>query len=118
MNHKEHQKRVRELGCCVCETDQQMTFHHCKGGSITEYFGYDLSPGTGQKQNEFLGIPLCWHHHVFDMGIDSGMGVIEWERVYGGQIGYLIWTNDQLDYDIFDLAGVPNPSLRPIKSRG
>ena len=109
MDYRKHQKNVRELGCCVCRNPVNTTYHHCKSGSMTEWFGYELSPGTGQKQNEFLGIPLCWHHHVFDQGVDSGMGVITWEGQYGTQVYYLRWVNKQLEYDIWEESGVADP---------
>ncbi len=66
-----------------------------------------------QRQNDFLGIPLCPHHHTGAMGIDTGMGgavfVTQWEWLFGSQVGYLLWTEKQLGYDIFELAEVPRP---------
>jgi hypothetical protein len=70
-------------------------------------------PGEGQKQNDFLVIPLAAKYHVGDFGIDTGMGIFkgvkDWERVMGKQVDWLCWVNDRLDYNLFELAGVPTP---------
>jgi hypothetical protein len=60
--------------------------------------------GMGQKQNPFLQIPLHAHYHVGDQGIDYGLGVQTWERYYGSQMELLEKVNEQLPYDIWELA--------------
>lgn len=79
----------------------QVTLHHCHGGSMKDH-GWHV--GTGQKQNPFLQIPLKDVYHVGDLGIDYGYGVERWEKDFGTQWEHLEWVNDQLDYDIFQLA--------------
>lgn len=108
MNHREHWENVRALGCCVSYTDQNVTIHHCHGGSIIDYFGKAQSPGMAQRQNHFLVIPLAAEYHTGQHGIDT-MPTEEWEGLFGEQVEYLIWVNDHLWYDIFDEAGVPAP---------
>ena len=110
MNHRKHWENVRSIGCVVCGTTQDVTIHHCHGGSIIDFFGYEQNPGMAQRQNHFLVIPLAAKYHVGDYGIDSGMGVKSWEALYGTQVMWLVHVNSKLDYDIFDLAGVPNPT--------
>jgi len=113
MTPTKHMDTVRSMGCCVCRNKIRATFHHCHGGSIIEWFGFMKNPGMGQRQSDWLGIPLCHHHHVGSMGIDTGMGgavgVIQWEWMFGTQIGHLLWVDDQLKYDIFEMAMVPRP---------
>jgi hypothetical protein len=62
-------------------------------------------------------IPLTAKYHVGDFGIDTGMGVFkgvkDWERTCGEQVFLLHWVNDRLDYDIWELAGVPEPARLP-----
>jgi hypothetical protein len=115
MNHKDHWDNVRALKCCVSLTDQAVTIHHCHGGSMIDAFGKAQSPGEGQRQNHFLVIPLAEKYHTGDFGIDTGMGVFkgvrDWESVMGAQVYWLKWVNKRLDYDIFDLAGVPDPFI-------
>ena len=78
---------------------------------MIDEFGKEQSPGEGQRQNDYLVIPLAAKYHVGDFGIDTGMGafkgVREWEAVMGKQTHWLAWVNSKLDYDIFDLAEVP-----------
>lgn len=115
MNHRKHWENVRALGCCVSRNTETVTIHHCHGGSIRDFFGELCMPGTGKRQNHFLVIPLAAKYHVGDFGIDTGMGVFkgvkDWEETMGTQIQWLLWVNHRLDYDIFDLAGVPTPPV-------
>lgn len=112
MNHKDHWDNVRELGCCVSLTDKAVTIHHCHGGSCTDFWGKE-APGAGCRNAHFLVIPLAAKYHVGAFGIDTGMGVFkgvrDWERTIGTQVYWLAWVNSRLEYDIFDLAGVPTP---------
>lgn len=97
----EHEKNLRSLRCAVSR-NPSVTLHHCHGGSLKEH-GWHV--GMGQKQNPYLQIPLHTLYHTGDFGIDSGLGVITWEKRYGTQWEHLQWVNDQLHYDIFQLAG-------------
>ena len=108
---KEHWGRVARLGCCVSFADEA-TIHHVHGGSIAAYFGAIGKPGVGQKQNDWLVIPLAPRLHTGQEGIDNGMGttVEKWEQKYGAQLEYLKKVRDQIKkrygYDIFERAGV------------
>lgn len=115
MNHRKHWEKVRELGCCVSRTDQGVTIHHVHGGSVRDFYGEICMPGLARKQNDFLVIPLAAKYHVGKFGIDTGMGVFkgvkEWEAAIGSQLYWLKWVNKRLNYDIFELAGVPYPYI-------
>lgn len=95
-----HEKQLRQMSCCVSQRTPA-TLHHAHGGSMKDA-GWHV--GMGQKQNPWLQIPLHWDYHVGRWGIDSGYGVVSWERDFGTQMDHLQWLNDQLPYDIFDLA--------------
>lgn len=88
---------------------------------MNEWLGKERAPGMAQRQNHFLVIPLCHLHHTGDHGIDSGMGVVRWEMEFGEQWGHLmmvgVWVveqrislHDHWSYDIWSLAGLPNPA--------
>jgi hypothetical protein len=109
LNPRQHHDNVRALGCCLSHTDQGVTIHHCHGRSIIEWFGGHQNPGMGQRQNDYLVIPLAAEYHVGNFGIDYGTGVRVWELCFGPQVYWLTWVNAKLEYDLFDLAGVPNP---------
>lgn len=80
-----------------------VTLHHCHGGSIQEE-GWAV--GMGQRQNPFLQIPLHETFHTGEHGIDSGTGVLTWERRWGRQVDHLAWVSWQLGYDVFVHAAV------------
>jgi len=105
MNHRAHWENVRALKCCLSHTDQSVTIHHCKSGSMVDYFGQNKT----RADNHFLVIPLAEKYHTGEFGIDAGMGVRTWEMIFSTQVAHLCWVNEQLDYDIFDLAEVPTP---------
>ena len=52
---------------------------------------------------EALIIPLKADFHIGNDGIDSGVGVLTWERWHGTQMDHLNEVNNQLDYDIYEL---------------
>lgn len=89
------------MRCVVTNRPDEITLHHCHGGSIKEA-GWHV--GMGQKQNPFLQIPLNVGWHVGRFGIDSGMGVITWEQTFGTQIEHLDTVNEQLSYDLWEQA--------------
>jgi hypothetical protein len=86
---------------CVISRNPKVTLHHCRGGSVAQ-LGWGV--GAGQKQNPFLQIPLNAHYHVWDWGIDSGVGVERWEETFGTQVEMLEWVNGKLAYDIWEEA--------------
>lgn len=109
---RDHWQRVAKLGCVVTFSDMA-SIHHCHGGSIREFFGSKGMPGVGQKQNDWLVIPLHPRLHTGSEGIDNGMGttVASWERRYGKQIQFLKQVRQQIlqkhGYDILERAGLP-----------
>lgn len=111
---KDHWGRVSKLGCCI-NGRAPATIHHVHGGSIIETFGYEWSPGMGQKQNDWLVIPLAPEYHTGHMGIDNGQGefksVAEWEVAFGTQAKFLgairVIIFQQFGYDIYERAGLP-----------
>lgn len=108
---KDHWGRVIKLGCIVTFSDQA-TIHHVHGGSIRDRFGSKAMPGTAQKQNDWLVIPLHPSLHTGQNGIDNGMGtnVASWERKWGPQAAFLDRVRDMIrsrhGYDIYEKAGI------------
>lgn len=110
---KDHWANVRALGCCVSKSNVYVTLHHCHGGSMIDYFGDDGRAGMALKMSDYLVIPLAVKYHVNQFGVDSGVGVRTWERMFAKQVYYLHWVNHQLPYCIFDAAGYPSPFIPP-----
>jgi len=106
VDHRKHWDRIGELGCVVCES-KPVTIHHCKGGSMIDWFGSVISP-RGTRCNHFLVIPLCPKHHTGADGIDV-MPTREWESRFDLQVHYLLVVSYALGYEIWDEAGVPVP---------
>ena len=105
MDYKKHFETVAQLKCCVCQGPA--TIHHCKGGSMIDWFGSKISP-RGTRCNHFLVIPLCMNHHTGDDGIDV-MPTREWEKNFGTQVYHLVQVNDAIPYSIWELSGLPDP---------
>lgn len=109
MNYKKHWDKVAQLKCCVCQGPA--TIHHCKGGSMIDWFGSKISP-RGTRCNHFLVIPLCMNHHTGDDGIDV-MPTREWEKRFGSQVYHLCQTVIAISdrgippYNIWELSGIP-----------
>lgn len=99
-----HEKKLRQLACCVSGR-KPVSLHHTRGGSIaTNLFG---GPGGGQKQNPALQIPLHPEfHYAGKEGIDAqvGGGVKSWEARYGLQTNHLASTSRLLRYSLWTLA--------------
>lgn len=106
---KEHWTRIATLGCLVTFTPDP-TIHHCHGGSVRDRWGAKAMPGTGQKQNDWLTIPLSHTLHLGLGGIDSGTGVRTWEERNGRQVDLLDRLRDivrsRWNYDIYEKAGL------------
>lgn len=62
--------------------------------------------GMSQRQNPYLQIPLHAHYHVGARGIDTGEGVLRWERFFGTQVEHLNEIDSFLRYpvSIWELA--------------
>lgn len=63
-----------------------------------------LGRGMGQKTSDWLVIPLCNHHHVGDMGIDSSFGVESWQFYFGSQLKHLHTVSEKLGIDVIERA--------------
>lgn len=97
---KEHHANVRALGC-ILSGRKPCTLHHVHGGSIKDR---GLHVGMGQRQSDALVIPLAPEYHsVGPCGIDSGMGVRTWERVFGTQAGLVDEVSEELGYSLWEL---------------
>ncbi len=108
---RQHWDNVGQLKCVVSGSNY-ITLHHCHGGSIIETWGSLAMPGTGQKQSDWLVIPLAAPFHTGQWGIDTAMSVLDWEREFGTQVQHLKTVAGQLDYCIFTHAGLnPPPTL-------
>ena len=81
---------------------QDLTIHHCHGGSLNEI---GIHRAMGKKPSDWLTICLPAHFHVGQKGIDSGYGVLKWERDYTTQVALLTWTSRKLQINLFRKAG-------------
>ncbi len=98
-----HEKNLRQLRCMVSMM-YPVTLHHCHGGSMLGLGPAFQNPGMGERNNPFFQIPIILKYHVGPMGIDGSSGVVEWERTFGSQVGFLHEVNEQLEYDIWEQA--------------
>jgi len=105
MKHKDHWGHVAALKCCVCQG--VATIHHCKGGSMIDWFGGERSP-RGTRDNHWLVIPLCPKHHTGEDGIDV-VPTREWESKFGLQVYHLCQVNFFLYYNVWEFAELPDP---------
>lgn len=84
-------RRVAELGCIVCRNlgfgETPAHVHHIKEEC-----------GAGQRQSDFLTIPLCPQHHTEGgRGVAFHAGFREFERLYGTEIDLLAMTLEALE---------------------
>ncbi len=93
-----HLDRVRDLGCCICGHEAQA--HHVRGGSIADI---GIHAGMGQKNSDWLTIPLCLYHHTGGAGIHT-VGVRGWEAAYGLQTTHVDATAKALGLDLWELS--------------
>lgn len=93
-----HFEDVQDLGCLVC--GQFAVIHHCMGGSIKDL---GFHKGMGQKNNDWLVIPLCPRHHNGDEGLHT-IGVLSWEERFGTQADFLGEVSNLLGLDVFGTA--------------
>lgn len=99
---KRHWSRVAEAKCII-RNSPQPTLHHCRSGSMTEIIGIR---GASLKSSDWLVIPLTWDLHLGKEGIDSGMGVLTWEKEYGTQVSHLDKLCHLLGYNVWEKAGI------------
>lgn len=70
-DEKEYQRRVREIGCIICE--RPASIHHIRAGV-----------GVGQKSGEYDVLPLCPDHHQHGgYGVAFHAGKVAWECAFG-----------------------------------
>ena len=114
-----HEKNLRQLRCVV-SMQYPVTLHHCHGGSMLDLGPAFQNPGMGERNNPFFQIPILLKYHVGPMGIDGSTGVVEWERTFGSQVGFLHEVNGQLEYDLWEQATLWSKenwkSATPVKS--
>lgn len=85
-----HMGRVAALGCIVC---RQLGY----GYSPARVHHIKEECGAGQRQSDYLTIPLCPTHHT-----DGGPGVAyhagfrQFERIYGTELDLLAATIEAL----------------------
>ena len=104
---KEHWNRVANLGCIL--TGRPAEIAHCHGGSI-KLLGSEFRPGWGQKQNDWLVIPLAPELHRIGPDSLDGGSVDAWEVRWDSQLKLLLELSWQLGYSVFKKAGV-DPAL-------
>ena len=71
---KRHLGRVAALGCILCR-------HVGAGESPAEVHHLKEECGAGQRQSDFIVVPLCQEHHRGNQGL-HGMGRRAFERTY------------------------------------
>ena len=98
---KKHWNRLFEMGCVISGVPP--TIHHCHGGSLREL---GIHKGLGQKTSDWLCIPLAVKYHTGDVGIDGALGVVEWERRFGTQVGHLDDVCRELGINVWKRAGI------------
>lgn len=76
---QEHWEALAAYGCWVCCQPAQM--HHATGGSMK---ARGIHKGMGQKNSDWLVIPLCERHHTGVDGLHK-IGVAQWEERFGPQ---------------------------------
>lgn len=92
---QEHFDAVAEMGCFI--TGRLPQLHHAMGGSMRER---GVHKGMGQKNSDWLVIPLSEEYHTGKNGIHT-IGVIEWEQRYGRQSQMLDEICDRLRVDVW-----------------
>lgn len=73
--------RVAELGCLIC--DSPANIHHIRTGV-----------GMGQRQSDYLTIPLCREHHQGDFSIHADRR--QFCAIYGEELTLLAETIEKL----------------------
>lgn len=71
---KRHMGKVAEVGCILCR-------HIGAGQTPAEVHHLKEECGAGQRQSDFLTVPLCPEHHRGNQGI-HGLGRRAFERTY------------------------------------
>lgn len=97
-----HWTRVAELGC-ILSGRLNPTIHHCHSGSIS---ALGIHRGIGQKPSDWLVIPLDERYHTGQYGIDSGYGVISWERDFATQVELLDALSVKLNQNLWLKVGI------------
>ena len=69
-----HMAKVAALGCILCR-------HIGAGDSPAEVHHLKEECGVGQRQSDYLTIPLCPEHHRGESGL-HGLGRKAFERTY------------------------------------
>ncbi len=100
---RRHWTKVAELGCIL--TGRPAEIAHCHGGSI-KLLGSEFHPGWGQKQNDWLVLPLAPEiHRIGPKSLDGG-SVDEWEDHWDLQIKLLLELSWQVGYSVYKKAGI------------
>ncbi|MDX1810440.1 MAG: hypothetical protein R3240_00710 [Gammaproteobacteria bacterium] len=100
MNLAFYHESLRNLGCVVCRTIHDIEIHHTLSGSMSEH---GINVGKGQKNNNWLVIPLCKNHHTGNEAIHRG--VKTWEAKHGTQLEFLKTLSEFFGIDVFEKAG-------------
>lgn len=109
-----HERNLRQLRCCISDTDQDIELHHTHGASM---LGIGVHKGLSLKTNPFLQIPLTFKYHRGEFDPEH-IGMRTWEEKFGTQLGMLERVNDQLPYDVFVQAGWYDGQRLPIEPTG
>jgi hypothetical protein len=74
---KQYLSKVAELGCIICKSPAEI--HHIRTGM-----------GIGQRNTNFMVLPLCpQHHRTGGFGIAIHAGQKTWEQNFGTELELL-----------------------------
>jgi len=96
-----HMDRVAQLGCVVCKRAGQV------GLGYNPLEIHHIATGSG-KRSHFSVARLCYEHHRGHLGINGGMGLQRFIRLYrppgDTEYGLLVWVNEDLaELDLRDV---------------
>jgi hypothetical protein len=91
-DEKQWLNKMSEFGCCICKRYHDVidappaNIHHIREGM-----------GMGQKNNHFMVLPLCHHHHQSGpAGKAFHASPKKWVEAYGKESEMLEWVLDNL----------------------
>lgn len=101
---RDYWDKVAALGCIITGLTDGVTIHHVHGGSMRGV----IPRGRGVK-HDWMVIPLHADYHTGQFGIDTGLGVLAWEKTYGTQLDFLLQVMRKTGVDPFKKSNMPWP---------
>ena len=85
---------VVALGCCVCQTDEDVVPHH-----VTSWYAIDpeIDREPDKRRSDYRVLALCArHHNMGNRGEAIEVSAQAWEENHGTQRDWLRWTYEAL----------------------